>query len=382
MGKGAYIAGGVLLVWLAAWGHLARAPEAPKAPLRSEVDAALLQNLAIAPRTEALTFARFVRDGQTYLMMVSGYAKGVVSGLVVEGSDPIALFNTNGYDALAALTGPEYKVPAEQLTLPFDGTASQIAAGVNYPAHGEEVSVKDSFLFPKQTLATDHLADVNARDALLDYEVELGFVLLEPLAKGAKPKSMGLVLASDYTDRALLMRNVKLTNVSSGEGFTEGKSPAGYMPVGELFVIPHDYESFYKALKLELWCNGEHRQLAEPAKLTWDIQRILAESFAREQTRWRYQGGEVGLPFENGAIPARTLILSGTPGGVIYAPPTTRQIFLGISQWFFTLHWLNPNTIIEPNLRESYASGRFLKAGDEVVMRADRLGSIVNKITK
>jgi 2-keto-4-pentenoate hydratase/2-oxohepta-3-ene-1,7-dioic acid hydratase in catechol pathway len=343
-------------------------------------------SLAIAPREEALTFARFARGAEPGLLLVREFAGGRVRGLDVgaalagANSDPVDVFAAHGYAELQALSGPEISVGAAELLLPFAGTASQVAVGVNYPAHGEEVDVAESFLFPKQTLATPHDASVPARDHLLDYEIELGFVALVPLRRAVTPAFMGLVLASDYTDRALLMRHVRLGHVGSGEGFTQGKSLPGSLPIGNLLVIPRDYQTFARSLTLELWHNGERRQQARPAEMNWDIARILRETFALEGRHWTWNGRAVALPVANGVIAARTLFLSGTPGGVIYRPPDLRQLFVGVSETFFRLRWNRPNAVVEPYLREAYASGRFLRAGDVVSMRAERLGAIDNRI--
>jgi 2-keto-4-pentenoate hydratase/2-oxohepta-3-ene-1,7-dioic acid hydratase in catechol pathway len=176
------------------------------------------------------------------------------------------------------------------------------------------------------------------------------------------------------------MRHANLRDVSSGDGFTRGKSERGFMPTGNLFVIPKDYLRFYKTLKLELWYNGEKRQEANPSELTWDIQRIFVESFARETRTWMWNGEPVALPMKDGRILERTMFLSGTPGGVIYQKPTPRQMFLGISELFFSLHWSQLQTVVEPFLREQYRSGRYLKPGDLVLMKADRLGTMSNRI--
>jgi 2-keto-4-pentenoate hydratase/2-oxohepta-3-ene-1,7-dioic acid hydratase in catechol pathway len=74
------------------------------------------------------------------------------------------------------------------------------------------------------------------------------------------------------------------------------------------------------------------------------------------------------------------VFLSGTPAGAIYRKPDLRQIFIGVSEMFFTLRWNQPHALVEPFLREAYASGRFLRAGDTVTMRAERLGAISNRI--
>lgn len=390
MRKALLALGALLLAWVAAWQIAIRlpAPE-PAAPSGEKLDPQRLRGIAIAPRDEALSFARYRHDsGQPHLLLVSRYADGQVSGIDVQqvlpggSTDPVALFEAQGYDALRDMMGPETRVATERLLLPFAGPAEQIAVGINYPSHGAEVAVRDSFIFPKVAEATPFDADVPAGTGLLDYEIELGFVLLAPLERGELPAHAGLVLASDYTDRAALMRHVNLRDVSSGEGFTQGKSGDGLMPIGNLLVIPKDYDTFYRSLVLELWRNGEKRQHAEPARMSWDFRRIVAESFAREGRRWRWNGAAVRLPIETGVIPARTIILSGTPDGVIYRQPTARQLFAGVSEMLFTLRWNPPNAILEPFLREAHRSGGYLEPGDEIVMRADRLGVIRNRVVE
>jgi 2,4-diketo-3-deoxy-L-fuconate hydrolase len=374
--------------WFTAWVTVDRSLPSPvkERARKNKASPELLARVEIAPRGEALTFARFKRNGQPHLILVTKFDKGQVTGIDVQSqfpasaADPIALFNLMGYSALQSLDGPIVRVAASDLILPFPGTDNQIAVGINYPAHSDETAIAQSFLFPKRTVATDHRANVPARDYLLDYEIELGIVLLNDLSRDALPKFVGLVLSSDYTDRAALMRNVNLREVSSGVGFTQGKSERGFMPIGNLFIIPKDFQHFYKALKLELWWNGEKRQEAHPAHLIWDVQRIFFEALARESLRWKWNNEIVSLPVKNHRIPARTMILSGTPGGVIYRQPTARDIFLGVSETFFMLRWFQPQTVVEPFLRNEHYSRRYLKPGDIVQMKADRLGTISNQI--
>jgi 2-keto-4-pentenoate hydratase/2-oxohepta-3-ene-1,7-dioic acid hydratase in catechol pathway len=376
----------LLLFWVSAWQIAARWPQDAASAVMAPSDPPDMRNLPLAARTEALTFARFMQGGELRLLLVEALRDDRVSGIDLQqrlpGStaDPVDLFNQHGYEALSHLDGPVVSVDVSALVLPFTGTDNQIAVGINYPAHGVESDVSESFLFPKRTLATPFRSGVPVRGHLLDYELELGFVLLQDLSREHEPDHVGLVLASDYTDRAELARRVRLTDVSSGDGFTQGKSPAGFMPVGNLLVIPKDYQNFYRQLDLRLWHNGSLRQAARPVEMSWNINRILQETFARAGRRWQWQDQLVALPVVNDRIPARTMILSGTPDGVIYRKPSPRQLFVGLSEMVFTLQWTNLHAVIEPFLREEYRSGRYLAAGDVVQMRADRLGMISNTI--
>ena len=377
----------LVLVWLLAWAVASRIEPAPRAmPDAPPMPPSLPSSVAIAPRDEALTFARFESEGKLRLLLVSDYADDQAVGLDITdrfpalAADPIAVFRAVGYEALRTLQGAEVRVPAQALRVPFDGTAVQVAVGINYPAHGREVGLDESFLFPKVTRPGHFLAPVAARDALLDHELELGFVALAPLRAGEPPRHVGLVLTCDYTDRARLMRRIELGRMASGRGFTEAKSAPDFMPVGNLFVIPSQPEAFYKSLRLRLWVNGQLRQVAMPRLLVWDWPRMLKETFERQSLRWDVNGQAVALPVDNGVVPAGTMFLSGTPDGVIFREPSPRQVFLGISELVFTLRWNDPQVVVEPLIRESYRSREYLQPGDTVVMHADRLGVIRNTV--
>jgi 2,4-didehydro-3-deoxy-L-rhamnonate hydrolase len=377
----------LLLAWLLAWAVASRIEPAAWPTLDAPpMPPGLPSRVAIAPRNEALTFARFEHQGRLRLLLVTGYADDHAAGIDLTDrfpalpTDPIGAFAALGHDALHQLAGTEVRIPADALRVPFDGTAVQVAAGINYPEHGREVGLDESFLFPKISRPGHFLAPVAARDALLDHEIELGFVALAPLRAGPPPRHVGLVLASDYTDRARLMRRIDLGHIASGRGFTEAKSAPDFMPVGPLLVIPSQPEAFYRSLRLRLWVNGRLRQVAEPRLLAWDWPRILQETFERQALRWTVDGRDVALPVNRGEVPAGTVFLSGTPDGVIFREPSARQIFLGVSELVFTLRWGDTQAVVEPLIRESARRREYLQPGDTVVMHADRLGVIRNTI--
>ena len=207
-----------------------------------------------------------------------------------------------GYDRLrdALASAPEFaavEVPATELLAPVQLRDRHIAAGTNYPEHAGESGVKDGpFLFPKLVAPTGPRAPVSAGDGLPDYEVELAWVALEPFAGERAPATMGLVLCNDYTDRATLLRHVDPWDPASGIGFTTGKSFPGYLPVGDLFVVPRDFRRFAADLELRLWVNGELRQQALVREHVWDVDEIVAQTHARRDTSWDDRGTRVALP--------------------------------------------------------------------------------------
>ncbi|MBI2422235.1 MAG: fumarylacetoacetate hydrolase family protein [Candidatus Hydrogenedentes bacterium] len=158
---------------------------------------------------------------------------------------------------------------------------AHIAAGANFTAHAEESAVEDGpFLFAKLVRPTPFNAPVRAGTALLDYEVELAYVTLSDTTLPGVPAHMGLLLANDFTDRATLMRHVNPSDVTTGDGFATGKSAEGYLPVGNLFVIPKDLESFTANIDLKLAVNGALRQSGRMTLAVWDLPELLRQTEA------------------------------------------------------------------------------------------------------
>jgi len=351
--------------------------------------------VTIAPLDEALTLARTRTDSGIQLLAVHRMEGGEVTAfnlteaLGAEFTDPITAFNIFGYDTLHARIADGFAqapetIAAEALTLPVDLTSAHVAAGTNFAAHAEESEVEDGpFLFAKLVEPTPFNAPVSAGDALLDYEVELAFVTLSDTTLPELPQSMGLVLTNDFTNRAALLRNVNPDDVTSGEGFTTGKSAPGYLPVGNLFVIPRHFESFADALELKLAVNGALRQQAPMTLAIWDIRELLRQTEARKDVVWEYKGGEARLPVVNGAIPARTLILAGTPEGTVFNGISRGTMAAGLVRWLAG-GWGESVTdrVIERYIASARKQGDYLKPGDTVSIQVERMGRIDTPVTE
>ena len=327
------------------------------------LDPASLDQVTIAPVQEALTFARYRgQDGVLRLLFVTAYSGGRVTGLDLheEGAttapDPIPLFRAVGYDALAeiATIGAEpVTVDAATLELPFEPQEHNIGVGANYREHAREAAVPETpFVFPKVALPTRASSEIEKLDArLLDYEAELGLVVLDHLAVGMPtPTRLGLVLTNEVTDRWALVRNFKPGAAMGTTGFADGKSRAGFAPIGPLLVIPRDFESFYPRIELRLYLGDRLRQRDRAASMTWRPSEILVQVFERASVPF-YRGDQrITLLPPGDFIPAGTIIFSGTPAGVIFRP----------------INLVNPWVYLQP--------------GDEVVVAGDFLGSIRNRI--
>jgi 2-keto-4-pentenoate hydratase/2-oxohepta-3-ene-1,7-dioic acid hydratase in catechol pathway len=328
------------------------------------LDPAILEDITIAPASEALTFARAIVDGSPRLLLVIQYRGNKVTGVDLNArldtgeTDPIALFRRLGYEALeyeSASIANLVAVDTSLLDVPFAAHQHNIGIGLNYPEHAREASLKEEpFVFPKLARPTRANSDIARGDStLLDYEAEVGFVTLDSIA-GREPlqSTMGVVLANEMTDRWALVRNFRRGTEMGTTGFADGKSRDGFAPVGNLFVIPRDLEGFYKSVEMRLYLNGHLRQHETAGAMSWGPRQMLGETFRRAGKEFAYRGSIMPLLNSGGTLAAGTIIFSGTPGGVIFRPANL---------------W-NPWVYLRP--------------GDEVVIRADYLGVIRNRITE
>jgi 2,4-didehydro-3-deoxy-L-rhamnonate hydrolase len=319
------------------------------------LDRTTLAEIPIAPRGEALTFARYRRGGDLRLLLVTRYASDQVTGadLGELAKDPLQLLRERGYDAIPPLAARAPSVTARlaDLDLPFDAPAQNIGIGTNYREHARESGLEEQpFVFPKIAQPTPFGSRVAKRQSrLLDYEAELGLVALDDVLPGQPPSRLGLVLCNELTDRWALVRNMRRGTEMGTTGFADGKSREGFAVLGPLLVIPRDLTAFYRRIELSLWVNGGLRQRDSAANMVWPPQQIFDEVLQRSETVFHFKQSAVPL-LSGGKIRAGTVIFSGTPAGVI---------FKRLNLW-------NPWVYLQP--------------GDEVVIRADFLGSIVNQI--
>jgi 2-keto-4-pentenoate hydratase/2-oxohepta-3-ene-1,7-dioic acid hydratase in catechol pathway len=365
-------------------------PAQIKAPPRPAPTARLSTSLTIAPTAEALTFARFGEGAEARTLAVTGYQNGSVSGvdltaLMQPGEDAIGLYNRLGYERLSGFIAEAKTAvshPAATLAIPVDLRELHAAVATNYPEHADEAKVEDGpFMFAKVAQPTGSRATIPASQGLLDYEVELCLVTLTPLKAEAGAKG-GLILCNDITDRAALLRGADVRDVSSGKGFTDGKSGAGFLPVGDLFVIPRNLKAFVAPLNLTLAVNGEPRQSTPVTRWIWDLDRLLMETAKRQGVRWTWRQGIAQLPVSpDGIIPDRTLILAGTPAGTIFKGPGPATFVRGTVDWLVSLGKTSlVQTIVERAITDDRATGAYLKPGDVVTIRTERMGSLDNGV--
>jgi len=365
-------------------------PQPVRMPPRPAPTSPLRATLAIAPLDRALTFARSGEGASARTIAVSRYHDGVVTGvdltpLLRPGEDAIAVYNRLGYAAIAefiAAAKTSVSHDAGTLAVPVDLRAVHAAVATNYPEHADEAKVKSGpFMFAKVAQPTASRTAIPAGKGLLDYEVELCLVTLAPLQAAVGAKG-GLILCNDVTDRAALLRGVDTNNTASGKGFTDGKSGAGLLPVGDLFVVPRNLKTFVEPLELHLAVNGEERQHTRVTKWIWDLDRLLVETAKRAGVVWKWRDGSASLPVSRaGILPDRTLVLAGTPAGTIFQGPGPATFVRGTFDWVAKFGRSGPiKAIIERSIADDRASGGYLQLGDVVTIRAEQLGTLENRI--
>lgn len=311
-----------------------------------------LAGVQIAAASSAVTLARAADDGTT-LLVASADAAGVQAIELTGFSDPVAAFTGLGYDGLARQVetagGDARRVSWNALGVPFLAAhPKHVAAGTNFAAHAEEVGLDDGpFLFPKLSRPTPWNAGVPDRTRL-DYEAELCALTLDAVSPD-EPTRLGYVLCSDFTDRWTLLRDIDLDAPMGSTGFPDAKGGEGMLSVGPLLVIPKDADAFYRDVELRLYQNGRLRQAASAGRMIWSPAEILEHALAGCSTTYQTRRGNIDLTGCDG-IPAGTLVLTGTPDGVLFHP---------LNVW---------------------RKGAYLQRGDEVVTTGTHLGMLRNRI--
>jgi 2-keto-4-pentenoate hydratase/2-oxohepta-3-ene-1,7-dioic acid hydratase in catechol pathway len=276
--------------------------------------------MSVAPREQAITLA--VTNTGAVLLVTQADAEFVTAIDVSAATgrsfeDAIAAYALVTEQGLRALydTGTEARYAWSTLAMPLAARYPNIAAGTNYRAHAEEVGLdEEPFLFPKLSSPTRWDSAV-LPGARLDYEVELCAVPMTE-HRSAAPATLGYLLCGDYTDRWVLVRELDPGGVMGRSGFPLAKGGDSRLPVGPLLVIPRA-EDFYRELQLSLYLNKQLRQQSLAGKMVWSPQQVLANTLADCESP--YEAGEEIIHIADcERIPAGTLLLTGTPEGVMF----------------------------------------------------------------
>jgi len=270
-----------------------------------------------------------------------------------------------------------------------------IGAGINYAEHRDEVGVDPAgelLLFPKPVQPTGAYAPVRAGMQigearpvlLLDYEVELGLVLLEDIDLSNPPadyetfiSSVAFFVANDVSDREPIILDDKT-------GYTRAKSHPTYLPTGPWMIHgrhlrprtvsegEHDLAiglSVYETSRLAEDGTAEVRQLSRSDAMLrgpWAIIRTMSDRFMSSAiVCMRDASGQARyLHNADGIIPAGSIILTGTPGGTAIRAPGLWEKAELLLRGGFSLQ--GAKQVFVEKSEQNVADSDYLHTGDRV----------------
>jgi 2-keto-4-pentenoate hydratase/2-oxohepta-3-ene-1,7-dioic acid hydratase in catechol pathway len=277
-----------------------------------------------------------------------------------------------------------------------------VSTGLNYAAHAEEAGGGDVFLFPKPAAPTSPYARVHAPAGvtLLDYEVELAFVLFDDVDPFDPPSRESLLarsaffLSNDVSDREAIIRDAALMGGSTG--FSEGKGQPGFFPAGpwmvrgtELFEAVDACGGQGLGLRLHVDDEVEARQEASTAQMiiqpdaliayvgTWVEEHGRRSSMHFDRTSGTTRFYPLAVGEDAPILTAGSIVQTGTPEGVaLNAPSPLGVTFRGM------LRLRGPFTqfLVEEKARVAAGGTRYLAPGQVVRARIDGLGEQVFEI--
>ena len=286
----------------------------------------------------------------------------------------------------------DFYLPEEGHTLPFEFNPGKVFCfGLTYSSHVKEIGIKSSVsvlppIFKKDVSALEvkpsmvkmpgeqqileaaekqeqGLADkIRAKcrriDPLMDYEVELAFVLLDDIRwdlldteEYAPP--VGFFLSNDVSSRFLQVL---------GEGRADrleywgtSKSFPGFLPVNNLVWIAKVHRPDAMLL-VELKCmvNGEVRQQELTSSCNYSPKQMLRCLMLRNKND----------------LPAKgDIVLTGTPGGVAFYLPEWKKKISDLLR-------LSRFTKLNVTIRRAEKIKLFLKPGDLLTFSGEILGTV------
>ena len=323
--------------------------------------------------------ASTIADAGTPLRQV--FARGASGG---EAAD----FAVSDDRVCAVVDLPEREIDAETRVI--------VSTGLNYAAHAEEAGGGDVFLFPKPAAPTSPYARVHAPAGvtLLDYEVELAFVLLEDVDPFSPPTREALLeksaffLTNDVSDREAIVRNAAFSG--TGTGFAEGKGQPGFLPAGPWMVHGTALFAAMEAcgadgLGLRLFVDDETtpRQdattalmILPPDALVARIGTWIEEHGRRSSMHFVRDGEERFYPLAVGeeapVLTAGSIVQTGTPEGVALNAPSPLGVTL---RGAIRLRSPFEQFLVEEKARVAEGGTRYLAPGSRVRASIDGLGT-------
>ena len=212
--------------------------------------------------------------------------------------------------------------------------------------------------------------------AALDYEVELGIVILSDIQWASlddpnyAPR-VGYVLANDLSSRSIQALGAGLSDNEKYRFWSAAKSFPGFLPVTSQVWVPTKSIP-NEMLCIEITCelNGKLVQKASTKSLLFTTRGFLRSV--------RDASDERGFPTE---LPGKgDILLTGTPGGVAFGLIPRYKLWFGERLPISRTKKLRTILDLEEELQDS--DRRFLRAGDRITISAEEFGSVTTLIQK
>lgn len=191
---------------------------------------------------------------------------------------------------------------------------------------------------------------------LLDYEGELGFVLLDDIAPAELENPdfiprLGFFIANDLSSRSLAILGEGMPNRYEYWGIS--KSFPGFMPATDRAWVPDKpVANGIPRITIETRVDGELRQQQSVAGLVYTPLRMLRA---------------VREAFPNSALRKGTMVLTGTPGGVAIKNP----------RWQVRLaNLIGMDRFKKLSIKQGSDTSTFLDPGERVEVSGGPLGSV------
>jgi len=227
---------------------------------------------------------------------------------------------------------------------------------VNTPSQQQLIT---QFELADPTLATHIKQNYGKIPALLDYEVEVGYLLLEDIDvtkldhANYAPK-LGYFLVNEFTSRMPLILAGTIDRV---EAFNIAKGFPGFLTYGKQVWVPEkSHANSGLCVQLTTTVNGELRQNRNSSDLIRSPKQIISA---------------VAKLYPNIPMRKGDLVLTGTPEGISLKVPVWKQNLAKI---------VNPPSTMKFDAFAGMNNKVFLKKGDTVTVRATGLGEIKNTI--
>jgi len=355
----------------------------------------------IAPTNQALTLAQIKQNQQTHTLLVTAVFPATISAINL--SKQLNYYSDYSLDVFKGSKDFSYfinliKNPSlietfnisDLLPATFIHTKHIGAAG-NYPEHASETSLdpKNVFIFPKiGDIFPTHSTIPVIKTELLDYEVEVCATFDRDLydMSDYDQAIVGLFVCNDWSDRSHIVRKFDANHPELAGGLTDAKSKPGYYQAGSFLIVPYHVDTFIQTIDLTLTLNGEVKQNQNASKMILSLRDLINMTFQRGAEHTWYWGDENIAIIPSGFIEKGMTLLTGTPEGVIFRPPSTttklgyaaRYIITGILGPFY--HQTITDYIREKYIKKLIKKKVFLRPGDRIVSQGTYLGTIETNI--